>query len=202
MCAAGSWPWTTRTRSTTTRSSRAPAASAGWPHSVETLTTEYRSFIFNSWGSYYWDVPEGVDDPWVKQNHGWVGDFAFNWEAADIDPRESDGLYVGPSRGHTDPGHAEQIGMPRRYGYGASMGAWTNDYVAYWAGHEGMVRHANIQFREPAFEHDVTYLNAEVMETHAQDPELGVPIAKLMVNMTNQDDAVLARGEVAVELLP
>ena len=36
----------------------------------------------------------------------------------------------------------------------------------------------------------------------AEDSDLGVPIAKLQVLMTNQDDSVLARGEVEVEVRP
>ena len=42
----------------------------------------------------------------------------------------ADGLYRGPSRGHTDDEHAQLIGLPRAYGYGASMGAWVLDYAA------------------------------------------------------------------------
>ena len=56
-----------------------------------------------------------------------------------------------------------QIGMPRAYGYGATMGAWVTDYVAYWAGHEGFVRYSNTSYRGPAYEGDVTYLDAEVI---------------------------------------
>jgi acyl dehydratase len=177
---------------------RLPRRAIG-PHSVESLTTEYRAFLFNAWGSFEWVAPEGVEDPWIRQSAGWVGDFDFDWEAAAIDPRQGDGLYVGPSRGHTDPGHAERIGMPRRYGYGATMGAWTTDYLSHWAGHEGYVRHSNMQFRAPAFEDDVTYLDAEVMETE-RDPDLGAWLVKLSVNMTNQDGSTLARGEAEVEL--
>jgi hypothetical protein len=45
--------------------------------------------------------------------------------------------------GHVDTARASQIGMPRAYGYGATMGAWVTDYVAFWAGHEGFVRYSN-----------------------------------------------------------
>jgi len=169
------------------------------PHSIESFTTEYRAFVFNAWGAFHPVVPEGVEDPWVMQNAGWVGDFAWDEEAARIDPRETDGLYVGPSRGHTDAERAEQIGMPRRYGYGASMGAWITDYLSHWAGHDGFVRHVNTQFRAPAFEHDVTYLDAEVIAKHAES-EFGVPVVDVRVVMTNQDGAELARGKAEIEL--
>ena len=155
--------------------------------------------MFNAWGAFRLVVPEGVEDPWVNQNAGWVGDFAYDWEAAELDPREGDGLYVGPSRGHTDVSHAEQIGMPRAYGYGASMGAWTTDYLAYWAGHDGLVRHVNSQFRAPAFEHDVTYLDAEVTGKQ-RESDFGVPVIELRVIMTNQDGAELTRGVAEVQL--
>ena len=38
--------------------------------------------------------------------------------------------------------NAGEIGMARAYGYGATMGAWVTDYLAYWAGNDGFVRHA------------------------------------------------------------
>ena len=49
--------------------------------------------------------------------------------------------------------------MPKAYGYGASMGAWVLDYVASWAGEYGLITHSNIQYRSPAFEGDVTFLD-------------------------------------------
>jgi acyl dehydratase len=128
-----------------------------------------------------------------------VGDFAWDPEAEKIDPREGDGLYVGPSRGHTDVERAEKIGMPRAYGYGASMGAWITDYLAYWAGTDGLVRHVNSQFRAPAFEHDVTYLDAEVIGKQAESA-FGVPIVEVRLVMTNQDGAELVRGTAEIEL--
>jgi hypothetical protein len=177
---------------------RLPRRALG-PHSIASFTTEYRAFVFNAWGAFYLVAPEGVEDPWINQDAGWVGDFAYDWEAAKIDPREGDGLYVGPSRGHTDVPHAEQIGMPRAYGYGASMGAWITDYLAYWAGTDGFVRHVSSDFRAPAFEHDVTYLDAEVVGKQ-RESEFGVPVVALAVVMRNQDGAELARGRAEVEL--
>ena len=132
------------------------------PHSIASFTTEYRAFLFNIWGTFHWVAPPGVDDPWVYQDPGWGKDFAFDEEDAKIDPRKRDGLYVGPSRGHIDADRASEVGMARAYGYGATMGAWCTDYLAYWAGHDGMVRHTKADFRGPAFEGDVTYFDAEV----------------------------------------
>ena len=122
-----------------------------------------------------------------------------NLEAGEEDPALTDGLYRGPSRGHADKEHAQLIGMPRGYGYGASMGAWVLDYVAYWAGHEGFVRHSNVQYRFPAFEGDVTYLDAEVTDKR-HDETLGVSLVTLEVVLSTQDGAVMAKGPVEVQL--
>jgi acyl dehydratase len=169
------------------------------PHTLTSFATEYRAFVFNVWGTFRWVAPPGVVDPWVNQDPGWVDGFGFDYEGAKIDPRLRDGLYLGPSRGHVDAEKAAQIGMPRAYGYGATMGAWVTDYVAYWAGHDGFVRYSNTSYRGPAYEGDVTYLNAEVVE--AQDESSwGGPLVRLDLKMTNQDGGILATGKIDVEL--
>lgn len=149
---------------------RYPAPSCDRPHTIATFTTEYRAFVFNIWGSFEWVAPPGVEDPWVYQDPGWGKDFAFDEEDAFIDPRKRDGLYLGPSRGHIDADRASEVGMARAYGYGATMGAWCTDYLAYWAGHDGMVRHSKADFRGPAFEGDVTYFDAEIIGKEADSP--------------------------------
>jgi acyl dehydratase len=169
------------------------------PHTLASFATEYRAFVFNVWGSFRWVAPAGVEDPWVNQDPGWVEGFGFDEEGAKIDPRLRDGLYVGPSRGHVDSDKASQIGMPRAYGYGATMGAWVTDYVSHWAGHDGFVRYSNTPFRGPAYEGDVTYLDAEIMELQ-EESVWGAPLVRLDVKMTNQDGGVLATGKVDVEL--
>ena len=156
------------------------------PHSIASFTTEYRAFVFNIWGTFDWVVPQGVEDPWVNQDPGWVDGFGFDDERAKIDPRASDGLYVGPSRGHIDDGSASKVGMTRAYGYGATMAAWNTDYLAFWAGHDGMVRHAKSDFRGPAFEGDVTYIDGEVVDK-IENSEWGFPVVQVKVTMTNQD---------------
>jgi acyl dehydratase len=169
------------------------------PHTLTSFATEYRAFVFNVWGTLRWVAPEGVKDPWVNQDPGWVEGFGFDYEGAKIDPRLRDGLYVGPSRGHVDVDKAVQIGMPRAYGYGATMGAWVTDYVAYWAGHEGFVRYSNTSYRGPAYEGDVTYLEAEITERQ-EESSWGVPLVRLEVKMMNQDSQLMATGTVDVEL--
>ncbi len=169
------------------------------PHTLVSFATEYRAFVFNVWGSFRWVAPAGVPDPWINQDPGWVEGFGFDEEGAMIDPRLRDGLYMGPSRGHVDSDKAGAIGMPRAYGYGATMGAWVTDYVAYWAGHKGYVRYSNASFRGPALEGDVTYMNAEVAEKRGET-DWGVPLVRLEVTMTNQEGTKLATGVVDVEL--
>lgn len=166
------------------------------PHTIATFTTEWRAFPFTVWGSR----PNVVSDN--IREAGWVDEMASG-EAGDIhlDPGQNDGLYKGPSRGHTDEQHAKVIGMPRGYGYGASMGAWALDYVGYWAGARGFIRHSKIAYRFPPFEGDVTYLDGEVLEVRPEEPILGVPLVVLKVTLSNQDGSVLASGNVEVELL-
>ncbi len=169
------------------------------PHSIASFTTEYRAFIFNAWGSYGWVAPEGVDDPWVNQDPGWIDGFGFDEEAALIDPRQRDGLYVGPSRGHIDPEKAGEVGMARAYGYGATMAAWNTDYLAYWAGHDGLVRHTKADFRGPAFEGDVTFFDGEVIAKD-ETSVWGTPLVTVKVKLTNQDGTTLVSSINEVEL--
>jgi len=120
-------------------------------------------------------------------------------EGAKIDPSNADGLYKGPSRGHVQTRYAQRIGLPREYGYGASMGAWALNYVAHWSGDAGFIRHSDLQYRFPPFEDDITVLRAEVVDK-GRDAELGADVASLSLTMSNQDDTVIARGTVQVEL--
>lgn len=169
------------------------------PHSIASFTTEYRAFLFNIWGTFEWVAPPGIDDPWVYQDPGWGKDFAFDEEDAKIDPRKRDGLYVGPSRGHIDADRASEVGMARAYGYGATMGAWCTDYLAYWAGNEGMVRHSKADFRTPAFEGDVTYFDAEIVDKQPEST-WGVPLVQVKLRLTNQNGEMLVGCTAEVEL--
>jgi acyl dehydratase len=169
------------------------------PHTIATFATEYRAFIFNVWGSFRWVAPPGVEDPWVNQDPGWLPGFGFDEQGARIDPRLRDGLYVGPSRGHVDVEKASKIGMSRAYGYGVTMCGWVTDYVAFWAGHDGFIRYSNTSLRAPAYEGDVTYLEAKVTGKQAESA-WGEPLVSLQVKMTNQDGVVLAGASVDVQL--
>jgi acyl dehydratase len=169
------------------------------PHSIASFTTEYRAFLFNIWGTFRWVAPPGVENPWINQDPGWMDEFAFDEEGAKIDPRKRDGLYIGPSRGHIDADRAGEVAMARAYGYGATMGAWCTDYLSYWAGHDGMVRHSKATYRAPAFEGDVTYFDAEVVGTEPES-SWGVPLVQVRLRLTNQDGAMLVDCAAEIEL--
>jgi acyl dehydratase len=88
--------------------------------------------------------------------------------------------------------------MPRGYGYGASMGAWVLDYVAAWAGEWGFITHSSAQYRTPAFTGDATFLSGEVVDTRVERKRRH--LATVRVELRNQDDAVMAKATVEVEL--
>jgi acyl dehydratase len=79
------------------------------------------------------------------------------------------------------------------------MGAWALNYAAFWAGHDGFVRHTKLQYRTPPFVGDVTFLDATVA-SRREDDVLGVPIVTVDLTMTNQDGAIVASGPVEIEL--
>ena len=89
--------------------------------------------------------------------------------------------------------------MVRAYGYGATMGAWVTDYLGFWAGHDGMVRHSKAQFRGPAFEGDITTVDGEVVAKQP-DSAFGVPLVQIQLTMRNQDGGVLVDATAEVEL--
>jgi hypothetical protein len=168
------------------------------PHTITTFVTEYRAFRQNIWGTWRWNVPEGVVDP-AKEDAGFAADMTYDHDARRIDPRQGDGLYHGPSSGHLNLEKASNIGMGGMYGYGASMNAWHVDYVAYWAGHDGFVWHSQTQFRSPAFEGDITYMDGTVVEKIDKSP-FGCPVVKIEVKMTTQTGETILKGVAEVQL--
>ena len=118
---------------------------------------------------------------------------------AKVDPTLGDGLYYGPSRGHVQQKYAQLIGLPRGYGYGASMGAWILDYIGNWAGEWADIVHSKMSYRSPAMTGDLTKLNGEVKRISYDDPS-GQPVAQIGIVMSNQNDAVLASGDALVRL--
>jgi acyl dehydratase len=162
------------------------------PHSLTTFATEWRAYLFTIWGA-----AENDGLPSSTMDAGWLPEMSRDEEAARLDPAQADGLYRGASRGHTDERYARLIGVPRAYGYGASMGAWVLDYVSNWAGEYALIWHSNIQYRNPAFAGDVTYLIGEVI-AKGPEPITGRNLVTVMVEMTNQNGLVMAKGPVEV----
>jgi acyl dehydratase len=163
------------------------------PHTLMSFTTEWRAFNMNIWGAAdYWGVS-------TTDAAGWLPEMSRDPRQAAIDPTKADGLYQGPSRGHVQPRYARLIGMPRGYGYGATMGAWILDYLTNWSGEWGEIVHSNAQYRNPAFTGDATFLNGTVTGKDI-DPNTGHHLAFVEYTMTNQRDAVMAKGTAEISL--
>jgi acyl dehydratase len=168
------------------------------PHSVVTFALECRAHRQNIWGTWRWNPPAGTHDP-ATDDAGFGEKMSYDHAASKIDPRLHDGLFHGPSSGHVNPAKAKEIGMGGAYGYGASMNAWHLDTAAYWAGHDGFIWHSKTQFRSPAFEGDVTYVDGEIVEKIDLSP-WGVPVVKIETTMTTQDGDKILKGVAEVSL--
>lgn len=168
------------------------------PHSRVSFALECRAHRQNIWGTWRWNAPEGVTDP-ATEDAGFASDMTYDFEARKIDPRHGDGLFHGPSSGHINAEKAEKVGMGGVYGYGSSMNAWHLDTIAYWAGHQGYIWHSKTQFRSPAFEGDVTWVDCEVIEKKEQSP-YGVPVVTVQSKMTTQEGETILKGVAEVEL--
>ncbi|MDR3417171.1 MAG: MaoC family dehydratase N-terminal domain-containing protein [Nevskia sp.] len=168
------------------------------PHSIITFALECRAHRQNIWGTWRWNPPAGVYDP-AKEDAGFDPNMTYDHEAGRIDPRKKDGLFYGPSSGHINADKGEKVGMGGTYGYGSSMNAWCLDTIAYWAGHEGYIWHSQTQFRSPAFEGDVTYIDGEVVEKTALSP-YGFPAVKVQLKMTTQDGDTILTANADVQL--
>ena len=165
------------------------------PHSIASFATEWRAYLMNLWGSAH----RNMDcDP---KKLGYVGPMA-DWEMDPVmeklNPEITDGAYIGASRGHLFKRWAQFVGMPRTYGYGASMGAWILDYMAGWAGEWGQVVHCNSQYRGPAFTGDITIMTGEVI-TKLVDGE-GRHVVQVSSKMANQLGTILATAKAEIEL--
>lgn len=166
------------------------------PHSLASFATEWRAYPMTVWGATA-KGPTTVraeELGYTKEMAGFEGDRRMER----TNPELTDGAYYGPSRGHLQPRWAQHVGLPRGYGYGASMGAWIIDYVAAWAGEWGSVTHCKAQYRNPAFTGDATFISGRVIGTaiHRHRSHR----VTVEVDMRNQDDAVLSKAMATVEL--
>jgi acyl dehydratase len=166
------------------------------PHSLASFATEWRAYPMTVWGAMAKGptTMRAEDIGYTKEMAGFEGDRRMERS----NPELTDGAYYGPSRGHLQPRWARHVGMARGYGYGASMGAWVLDYVAAWAGEWGFITHANAAYRNPAFTGDATFLDGEVVDTRVERRRKHIVTVK--VELRNQEDSVMATGDVDVEL--
>jgi acyl dehydratase len=169
------------------------------PHSVVTFANECRAHRQNIWGTWRWNPPAGVRDP-ATEDAGFAADMSYDHEARKIDPRHGDGLYHGPSSGHVNPDRAEKVGMGGRYGYGSSMNAWMIDTIAYWAGSDGYVWHSKSQFRSPAFEGDISFLDGEIIDKIEKSEFNDRPVVVVQLVMSKQDGETILKGKAEVGL--
>lgn len=166
------------------------------PHSLASFATEWRAYPMTIWGATA-KGPTTVRAEalgYTKEMAGFEGDRRMER----TNPELTDGAYYGPSRGHLQPRWAQHVGLPRGYGYGASMGAWAIDYVAAWAGEWGLIAHSKAEYRNPAFTGDATFISGRVVGT-AVHRRRGHRVT-IAVEMRNQADAVLATATVDAEL--
>jgi acyl dehydratase len=165
------------------------------PHSIASFTTEWRSYLFTIWCG----VIRRTDLD--MEALGFTAEMAGKEQdpVLELDnPELTDGAYIGPSRGHLFPRWARFVGMPRGYGYGASMGAWILDYLSGWAGEWGMIVHANSAYRGPAFTGDITIMTATVIDKKVD--EQGRNIVQVDVKMANQLGTTMATAKAEIEL--
>jgi len=164
------------------------------PHSIASFTTEWRAYLMNVWGALNMRKLDLAALGFTEEMGGHENDP----DMLLVNPELTDGAYFGPSRGHLFPRWAQRIGMPRGYGYGASMGSWVTDYLAGWAGEYGMVVHAKSNYRGPALTGDITIQTAEVVDKTID--EEGRNLIHVRHSMNNQDGTVLASGTAEIAL--
>jgi len=165
------------------------------PHSVASFTTEWRGYLFTIWGGTHRRTDLDLEAlGFTKEMAGHENDPVMEKQ----NPELTDGAYYGPSRGHLFPRWARNIGMPRAYGYGASMVSWVTDYLAGWAGEWGSVVHHNTLCRGPAFTGDITILDAAVIDKFVDDQQRN--LIQVDCKMTNQLGVIMATAKGEIEL--
>jgi len=164
------------------------------PHTLASFATEWRAFFMSIWGAFKFRKQDLEGMGFTREMAGWENDP----DMVLVNPFLTDGAYYGPSRGHLNPEWARRIGMPRGYGYGASMGSWITDYLAGWAGEHGKVVHTLGNYRGPALTGDITVQLGEVTEKSID--EEGRHLVHVKHRMENQDGTVLATGTGKIAL--
>nr|WP_086494038.1 MaoC family dehydratase N-terminal domain-containing protein [Novosphingobium panipatense] len=164
------------------------------PHSIASFATEWRAYIVNTWGTMDLRKNDLEELGFTREMAGYENDPDMML----VNPALTDGAYYGPSRGHLFPKYARRIGMPRGYGYGASMGSWVTDFLSGWTGEHGMVIHSVANYRGPALTGDVTIQTAEVTEKSVD--EEGRHLVHVKHLMTNQNGKTMCTGTAEIAL--
>lgn len=164
------------------------------PHSIASFATEWRAYIVNTWGSMNLRKNDLEALGFTREMAGYENDP----DMMKVNPFLTDGAYYGPSRGHLFPKYARRIGMPRGYGYGASMGSWVTDFLSGWAGEHGMVVHSTANYRGPALTGDVTIQTAEVTDKMVDDE--GRHLVQVKHLMANQRGVKMCLGTAEIAL--
>lgn len=164
------------------------------PHSVASFTTEWRAYLMNTWGTLNLRKLDLLALGYTPEMAGYENDPDMQL----VNPTLTDGAYYGPSRGHLFPYWARKIGMPRAYGYGASMGSWVTDYLSGWAGEHGMVVHSQANYRSPALAGDITIQTGEVVDKLVD--EGGRYLVQVKHRMANQKGATMCTAMAEIEL--
>jgi acyl dehydratase len=166
------------------------------PHSLQTFTTEARGqAVPTAWGSHEYFPPL----PASNYNAGWLPVMSRDASKVAVDPSFADGLVYGASRGHMQARYANVIGMPRGYGYGATMCAWVVDYTTNWGGDWCFLRHHKTQYRNPALVGNVTYLTGSVTNKWL-DEQFGLAIVELSYEMADHTGTTMAKGVAELAL--
>ncbi|PZQ55456.1 MAG: hypothetical protein DI555_09040 [Novosphingobium pentaromativorans] len=164
------------------------------PHSIASFATEWRAYIVNTWGTMDLRKNDLEALGFTREMAGYENDPDMML----VNPALTDGAYYGPSRGHLFPKYARRIGMPRGYGYGASMGSWVTDFLSGWTGEHGMVIHSVANYRGPALTGDVTIQTAEVTEKSVDED--GRHLVHVKHLMTNQNGKTMCTGTAEIAL--
>jgi acyl dehydratase len=166
------------------------------PHSIHSFVSESRTNAGGTnhgpWSPYvYSDLPR-TEEP------GWIPEMSKDETPGLVYPGAAEAMDFGASRGHVQPEYARLIGMPRGYGYGASMCAWTVDFLSNWAGEWGFVQHHKTQYLAPALTGNITVVTGTVADKYL-DPK-GRGVVQVRYEMTTQDREVIAKGVAEVRL--
>jgi len=164
------------------------------PHSIASFTTEWRAYIVNTWGTMNLRKQDLLAMGFTPEMAGYENDPDMQL----VNPELTDGAYLGPSRGHLFPVWARRIGMPRAYGYGASMGSWVTDYLSGWAGEHGMVVHSVANYRGPALSGDVTIQTGEIVEKFVD--EEGRHLVQVKSKMATQKGTTMCTATAEIQL--